>query len=159
MKKQIEFPRDPNKHTSFLTIYDAFFSRVTDEMYMELTEEETYQMLQDLLLDNLFRFEFPRFDLFDYDEGVWCYLGEYDGVESNYKEVAAYGWSGGRFNTELTNEEINILALNMVIGWLGLQLNDTDNTRMKYSGLIELASLNSRKTGNAEMPIRAEVAA
>jgi hypothetical protein len=134
MAKQKEMPRNPKKPTSFLTIYDAFFSRITDDMYMEFTEEDTYEMLQDLLIDNLSRFEFPRFDLFDYEEGSWGYLGEYEGVESNNKEVTAYGWIGGTFNVELTLEEINIIALNMVIGWLGQQLDTTENTRMKYSG-------------------------
>lgn len=134
MVEQKSMPRDPNKPTSFYTIYDAFFSRITDDMYMELTEEDTYQVLQDLLITNLSRFEFPRFDLFDYEEGAWGYLGEYQGVESNNKEVAAYGWIGGTFNVELTIEEINIIALNMVIGWLGQQLDTTENTRMKYSG-------------------------
>ena len=132
--KQEEMPRNPKKPTSFLTIYDAFFSRITDDMYMEFTEEDTYAMLQDLLLNNLQRFEFPRFDIFDYEEGAWGYLGEYEGVESDNKEVSAYGWVGGTFNVELTLEEINIIALNMVIGWLGQQLDTTENTRMKYSG-------------------------
>ena len=131
---QKEKPRDRNRPTSFLTIYDAFFSHVTDDMYMELTEEDTYPMLQDLLLNNLSRFEFPRFDLFDYEEGAWGYLGDYEGVESNNKEVTAYGWIGGTFNIQLTLEEINIIALNMVIGWLGQQLDTTENSRLKYSG-------------------------
>jgi len=126
--------RNPNRPTSFLTIYDAFFSRVTDDMYMELEEEDTYLILQDLLLNSLSRFEFPRFDIFDYEEGAWSYLGEYCGKESNNKTTAAYGWIGGTFNVELTLEEINIIALNMVIGWLGQQLDTTENTRMKYSG-------------------------
>lgn len=126
--------RNPNKPTSFLTIYDAFLSRITDDMYMELEEEDTYLMLQDLLLTSLSRFEFPRFDIFDYEEGAWTYLGEYHGVESDYETVAAYGWIGGTFNIELTLEEINIIALNMVIGWLGQQLDTTENTKMKYSG-------------------------
>ena len=134
MVKQEEMPRNPNKPTSFLTIYDAFFSRITDDMYMEFTEEDTYAMLQDLLINNLSRFEFPRVDIFDYEEGAWGYLGEYEGVESDNKEVPAYGWVGGTFNVELTLEEINIIALNMVVGWLGQQLDTTENTRMKYSG-------------------------
>ena len=126
--------RNPNKPTSFLTIYDSFFSKITDDMYMELTEEDTYGMLQDLLINSIPRFEFPRFDLFDYEIGAWGYLGEYQGVESDNKEVPATGWVGGTFNIELTDEEINIIALNMVIGWLGQQLDTTENTRMKYSG-------------------------
>ena len=134
MVKQLEMPRNPKKPTSFLTIYDAFFSRITDDMYMELTEEDTYGILQDLLITSLPRFEFPRIDIFDYELGSWGYLGEYEGVENNNKEVTAYGWIGGTFNVELTLEEINIIALNMVIGWLGQQLDTTENTRMKYSG-------------------------
>ena len=63
--------RNPNKQTSFLTIYDAFFAKVTDSMYMELTEEDTYSMLQDLLINSIPRFEFPRFDLYDYEIGAW----------------------------------------------------------------------------------------
>lgn len=126
--------RDPLKRTSFLTIYDAFFSKVTDDMYMELTEEDTYEMLQDLLVNTLPRFEFPRFDLFDYELGAWSDMGMYCGVESNNIEVPATGWVGGTFNIELTSEEINIIALNMVIGWLGQQLDTTENTRMKFSG-------------------------
>lgn len=134
MVQQNEMPRNPERPTSFLTIYDAFFTYITDDMYIELTEEDTYPMLQDLLINNLSRFEFPRFDIFDYEEGAWGYLGEYEGIESNNKEVAAYGWIGGTFNIELTIEEINIIALNMVIGWLGQQLDTTENTREKYSG-------------------------
>ena len=126
--------RNPNNRTSFLTIYDAFLTKVTDDMYMEFTVEDTYQMLQDILINSIPRFEFPRFDLFDYEIGAWGDLGEYCGVESDYKEVPATGWIGGTFNMELTNEEINIIALNMVIEWLGQQLDSTENTKLKYSG-------------------------
>lgn len=134
MAKDNEMSRDENRKTSFFTIYDTFFSVVTDDMYMELTEEDTYQMLQSILLTSLPRFEFPRFDIFDYEEGAWDYLGEYVGVESDGKEVAAYGWVGGFFNTELTLEEINIIAFNMVIGWLQQQLDTTENSKQIYTG-------------------------
>ena len=136
MAVQKEKARKSNHPTSFLTIYDAFFSHVTDDMFTdsELTEEDTYLMLQDLLVNNLSRFEFPRFDIFDYELGSWTYLGEYCGVESDNQETTAYGWIGGSFNIQLTDEEINIIALNMVVGWLGQQLDITENTRLKYSG-------------------------
>ncbi len=120
--------------TSFDTMEDFFLAGITDDMYMELTEEDTYEMLQDLLVNTLPRFEFPRFDLFDYELGAWSDMGTYCGVESNNVEVPATGWVGGTFNIELTSEEINIIALNMVIGWLGQQLDTTENTRMKFSG-------------------------
>jgi len=120
--------------TSFVTIYDSFLTRVTSDMYMEITEEETIEMLQDLLINAIPRFEFPRVNLFDYEEGHWEDLGTYQGIESDNVEVSATGWVGGAFTYLLTQEEINILALNMVIEWLGQQLDTTENTRMKYSG-------------------------
>lgn len=120
--------------TSFITIYDSFLARITNDMYLELTEGDTYLMLQDLLINGLFRFEFPRFDISDYELGEWTNLGTYQGVESDNKVVPAAGWVGGYFNADLTQEEINILALNMVVEWLGQQLDTTENTRMKYSG-------------------------
>lgn len=123
-----------NATTSFITIYDSFWGRVTDDMYLELTELDTLEMLQDLLLNALPRFEFPRFDIFDYELGTWQGLGTYCGVESDDKEVPVAGWVGGAFNSALTDEEINIIALNMVIEWLAQQLDTTENTREKFSG-------------------------
>ena len=120
--------------TSFITVYDSFLARVTDDMYMEMTEIETIEALQDILINAIPRFEFPRVSLFDYEEGYWGGLGTYQGIESDNKEVPATGWVGGSFIYTLTQEEINILALNMVIEWLGQQLDTTENTRMKYSG-------------------------
>ena len=121
-------------NTSFITIYDSFLARITSDMYMELTELDTIRMLQDLLINAIPRFEFPRFDIFDYEEGHWEDLGTYCGIESDHKEVPATAWVGGSFNAMLTAEEINIMSLNMVIEWLGQQLNTTENTKMKFSG-------------------------
>ena len=121
-------------YTSFSTIYDNFLTRVTSDMYMEWTELDTYSHLQDLLTVSIPRFEFPRFNIFDYEEEYYVSLGTYKGVESNNIEVPAAGWVGGTFHNKLTLEEINIIALNMVIEWLGQQLSTTDNTVMKYSG-------------------------
>ena len=120
--------------TSFVTVYDSFLARVTSDMYLELTEKDTYEMLQDLLINAIPRFEFPRVNLFEYEIGYWENLGTYQGIESDNKKVSATGWVGGAFCYLLTEEEINILALNMVIEWLGQQLDTTENTRMKYSG-------------------------
>lgn len=122
------------KGTPFSIIYDSFLARVEDSMYMELTELDTTEMLQDLLINAIPRFEFPRFDPFDYEEGYFEYCGEYEGAESDGVRVPATAWVGGTFNTTLTKEEINILSLCMVVEWLGQQLNTTENTRMKFSG-------------------------
>jgi len=125
---------DLNAGTSFITIYDSFWARVTDDMFLELTELDTLEIIQDILLNALPRFEFPRFDIFDYELGTWQDLGTYKGKESNDKEVPVTGWVGGAFNCILTDEEINIIALNMVIEWLSQQLDTTENTKEKYSG-------------------------
>ena len=122
------------KGTSFATIYDSFLARVTSDMYMELTELDTFEMLQELLINAIPRFEFPKVDIFDYEEGVLTGIGTYTGVESDNVEVPATAWVGGSFNNILDIEEINILSLYMVVEWLGQQLASTENTRLKYSG-------------------------
>ena len=122
------------KRTSFTTIYDSFLDRVTSTLYMEMTELDLTRQLQSILLNGLSFFEFPRFDIYDYIEGTYEDLGIYCGIESEYQEVPATGWVGGSFNADLTLDEINILSLNMVVEWLGLQLATTENTEMKYSG-------------------------
>jgi hypothetical protein len=38
------------------------------------------------------------------------------------------------FDAELTTEEINILAILMMEGWVQRQVTSIENTRMKYSG-------------------------
>ena len=125
---------EKSKQTPFSVIYDSFLNRVTDNMYMELTAVDTYKMLQSLLINGLSAFEFPRFDIYDYVEGYLEDGGTYDGLESGGRESFAAVWVGGYFNSELTQEEINIISLNMVIEWLGQQLATVENTRLKYSG-------------------------
>ena len=53
-------------NTSFTTIYDRFLGKITDDMYVELTPEDTLRDLQTLLVDSLPGFEFPRCNLSDY---------------------------------------------------------------------------------------------
>ena len=38
------------------------------------------------------------------------------------------------FNFELNSEEINIIAILMMIAWIQRQVTSIENTRMKYSG-------------------------
>ena len=96
--------------TDFSVVYENFLSKVTDDMYMELTVEETEEMLVSLLLDALPHFEFPRQNIFDYDTETMT------------------------FNVDLTYEEINIIGTYMIVEWMSQQLASVENTRMKYSG-------------------------
>lgn len=126
--------------TSFETITNKFLGKITDDMYLELTPEDTLRDAKSFLLDAIPYFEFPRFALYDYN----VELEEY--------------------NIDLTDEEINILALLMKTAWLERQINSVEHTRMKYSGsdfkmtsqanhlskLLQLKSENVRESTHAQ---------
>ena len=120
--------------TSFSFVYDRFLSKITDDMYMELTELDTYRLLEDLLISAIQKFEFPRVNLNDYEIESFEDQGEYNGVESDNETVITYLYTEGHFNSDLTTEEVNILATYMIVEWLGQQLASVENTRLKYSG-------------------------
>jgi len=69
--------------TSFSLVYDSFLSKITDDMYLELTELDTFRMLEQLLLSAIEKFEFPRIDLWDYDLFDIVDETTYQGAESN----------------------------------------------------------------------------
>ena len=52
--------------TLFSEVYNRFLGKITDDMYMELTPEDTLKDLQNLLINALPGFEFPRIDLYQY---------------------------------------------------------------------------------------------
>ena len=119
---------EPIDTTPFSVVYDSFLSKITDDMYMELTKEDTYKMLEELLISSIPKFEFPRVNLFDYVTGAEIpEINEETGEVTNTYVV-------GYFNCILSLEEINILATYMIVEWLGQQLASIENIRMKYSG-------------------------
>ena len=93
-------------------------------MYMELTLQDTYDILQELLISALPKFEFPRQDL-SYE---MKYFEEQDEQE-NFVEKEQFG-----FINQLTQQQINIIATYMIVEWIGQQLASVENVRMKYSG-------------------------
>ena len=120
--------------TPFSIIYDSFLSKIVDDMYLEFTELDTFRMLEELLSAAMHKFEFPRFDITDFERNYIDDIDTYEGVESDNEEVTIIIYGGGYFNSVLTPEEINILSTYMVVEWLGQQLATIENTRMKYSG-------------------------
>jgi hypothetical protein len=52
--------------TLFGSVYNRFLGKITDDMYMELTPSDTIKDLQNLLIEAIPGFEFPRKDLYDY---------------------------------------------------------------------------------------------
>lgn len=52
--------------TTFASVYHRFLGKITDDLYVELTPEDTIKDLRNLLLDAIPHFEFPRINLNDY---------------------------------------------------------------------------------------------
>ena len=52
--------------TQFSAVYNRFLGKITDDLYLELTPEDTLKDLQNLLIDAIPGFEFRRKDLYDY---------------------------------------------------------------------------------------------
>ena len=117
--------------TSFSKVYDSFLSKITDDMYLELTEEDTKGLLRELLLSAIPKFQFPRIAL-DYEyvqQNICQTCVNYETCRQASEEDE--GWI---FIYPLEQEEINILATYMIVEWLGQQLASIENVRMKYSG-------------------------
>ena len=133
--------------TQFSAVYNRFLGKITDDLYLELTPEDTLRDLQNLLIDAIPGFEFPRKDLYDYVIEV-REIGEAELTPDDFVLGTVWGSveedtlletpnvlvDKSRFNCELTAEEINILALLMKQGWVQRQVTSIENTRMKYSG-------------------------
>ena len=97
-------------YTKFSQVYNCFYSKITDDMYMELDEQQTRELTRELLINSLHWFEFPRVDIYNYNEDAET------------------------FNIELSREEINIIATYMMIAWFDQQLASVELVRMKFSG-------------------------
>ena len=116
-------------NTKFATVYNRFLGKITDDMYLELTPEDTLKDLQNLLIDAIPGFEFPRINLYDYDISV-VKMYENEVVEEDFvvgvvwedtidiEEIPRVLVDRSSFNVELTSEEINILALLMMQSWV-----------------------------------------
>jgi len=76
-----------------------------------------------LVVSALPKFEFPRQEL----KYVAVELDDMEDEDGN--PIIEY-----EFQTELTDEEKNIVATYMIVEWIGQQLASVENTRMKYSG-------------------------
>lgn len=134
-----------NTRTPFSFVYNRFLEKITDDMYIEMTIQDTIKDLQVLLIDSIPGFEFPRVNLMDYEIKtevikentvlpndfvigvVWNELDDRPEIPDVIVERSS-------FAAKLTSEEINILALLMKQAWVQRQVSSIENTRMKYSG-------------------------
>lgn len=98
------------KNTTFQEMYDFFLAGITDDMFLELNEQDTQRILFELLSAALPHFEFPNHDIYTLD------------MENQ------------EFTCTLTQEEKMIIRQYMIMEWIGYQLASIDNIRQKYSG-------------------------
>lgn len=101
------------ENTPFQEIFNCFDRIVTDDMYVEWSKEETFADLETLMINGLFRFEFPRVPINNF-------------TLSTDEEQ-------GYFNCKMTYEEIRIISLCAILEWIDRQILDVDVIRQKYS--------------------------
>lgn len=133
--------------TPFTDVYNRFLGKITDDMYVELTPQDTIRDLRNMIIDAIPGFEFPRKDLYDYT--IETEIKDEDKVlttdfilgmlwdempEDSINAVPRLMVEKSSFAAELTSEEINILAILMMCVWVQRQVTSIENTRMKYSG-------------------------
>ena len=134
--------------TQFTEIYNRFLGKITDDMYVELTPEDTIKDLRNLLIDAIPGFEFPRANLYDYSieqevipenevteqDFVLGILWDDTLDEEDIDRAPLVVVEHSNFASDLNSEEINILAILMLCAWVQRQVSSIENTRMKYSG-------------------------
>lgn len=133
--------------TLFAEVYNRFLGKITDDMYLELTPQDTIKDLQNLIIEAIPGFEFPRVNLYDYTINITeinedellpddFILGTVWGEIpiDNDMQVPKVIVDRSYFTEALSSEEINIIALIMKQEWVQRQVTSIENTRMKYSG-------------------------
>ena len=67
LRKEGEMSDSTSSVTTFEEMYDFFLAGITDDMFMEMTKEDTEALLEEILLASLPHFEFPRKNIFTLD--------------------------------------------------------------------------------------------
>lgn len=106
--------------TPFLKVYDAFLARITaDEWTLEEELAIVERDWQELLKMAIFRFKYPRVDL--------------DIEEVNDEEETPHQLQSYQFVGDLTNDEIQLLALYMKHEWVKRCIASWENIRQLYA--------------------------
>lgn len=110
--------------TTFFKIYCRFLDKITDDMFLEMTLDDTLKIIDSLFFDSLYEFTYPRFRISNYDKDSITL----DAVDEEGQPIVR-----GRFEDILTNEEEDIIAEIMLLNWFRRQLATTRITQMRYS--------------------------
>jgi len=94
--------------TPYSDVFDAYFAKVKEDLYLAMDAEELDMELIKILETALPRFLYPKIDLNDRDNDTQ------------------------EFEEELTNEEIQIIATLMSMVWVESKLTDVEVTRQVF---------------------------
>ena len=92
--------------TSFFEIYCRFLDKITDDMYLELSLEDTLRIIESIFMDSLPEYSYPRFRIGLYDPDI---------VTSDALDEEGNPVVTGAFVDTLTNEEKDIIAEIMLL--------------------------------------------
>ena len=130
--------------TPFLKVYDAFLARITaDEWTLEEELAIVERDWQELLQIAIFRFKYPRVDLS---------VEEVDEVPADNGQLKHY-----QFVNDLTNDEIQLLALYMKHEWVKRCIASWENIRQLYADKDFSQANHLDKLNKLEAAIELEV--
>lgn len=134
--------------TPFLKVYDAFLARITaDEWTLEEELAIVERDWQELLRMAIFRFKYPRVSL----EVEEIQNGEEE-FNDNSEALKTY-----QFVEDLTNDEIQLLALYMKHEWVKRCIASWENIRQLYSSKDFSQANHLDKLNKLEAAIEVEV--
>lgn len=145
--------------TLFCEVYCKFLSKITDDMYLELTCQDTLKMLKSMLLSAIVNFKYPKNNIRNYylapSYSINCSPEAYKEIEetANQRSVTEYCDCSevlsetndlsnlDHWQIKLDIDEVEILALAMKLDWLGQQLDSKELLKMRpQSSDFELPS-------------------
>ena len=130
--------------TSFTKVYDAFLARITaDEWTLEEQIAIVERDWQELLKMAIFRFKYPRISL---------QVEQITDTPDNGLQLSAY-----QFVNDLTNDEIQILALYMKHEWVKRCIASWQNIRQLYADKDFSQANHLDKLNKLEAAIQDEV--
>ena len=132
--------------TPFLKVYDAFLARITaDEWTLEEELAIVERDWQELLNIAIFRFKYPRVSL-DREE-----------IEPELQEEDTHGLKMYQFIEDLSNDEIQLLALYMKHEWVKRCIASWENIRQLYADKDFSQANHLDKLNKLEAAIQIEV--
>lgn len=132
--------------TPFLKVYDAFLARITaDEWTLEEELAIVERDWQELLKMAIFRFKYPRVSL------------EFEEINNEEEEDNPEQLKSYQFVEDLTNDEIQLLALYMKHEWVKRCIASWENIRQLYASKDFSQANHLDKLNKLEAAIEEEV--